>query len=167
MSSNVFLFLIVRNCLQWSFLCLCLCWNKSESAFRLHVFIFIVDTSDLLPLLVHNHCAFGSGVEHHCSKRCHRWLCEHVFHTQAHKDCVQYLKQGPYAFVSRSFATRATVRWTTVSLRSSFEARKSSQLSRHVLPLLLIHNVSVFIYKVPQVPIWFVFADCRMKSGWM
>lgn len=28
----------------------------------------LADPSDLLPVLVHHHCAFSVGVEHHCSE---------------------------------------------------------------------------------------------------
>lgn len=44
-----------KSNLQTNLLCLC-----------------IANTSDLLPLLVHYHCAFSVGAEHHCSEGCNR-----------------------------------------------------------------------------------------------
>lgn len=152
-------------------------WKPVKCPFT-HSFLHVcpVNTSDLLPLLVYNHCAFSSGALHHRSKGRHRRLRKSVLMMSVHRPfTVKYLREElritalspAVSTQKRQPSEQPSVSGPHPRLVSCYIGRAvSSRCFLHLLYLPSFYKLSLcFSFESQIIIVAFIFSGCKKKSG--
>lgn len=137
-----------------------------EKASELTCFSFhLVDSRNIVLVLVHNHCAFGICAGNHSCQRRHRWLCQFTSYSSFHCSLLSVLWQNVYDFYTFQFRHKSDQqvnnRQSQVLMRGRYSAAFLCCITAGKTRIIY-SNTSGSIINVCNS----CFQACIVRSGW-